>query len=294
MMKVSIIGVGKVGGALAIALARKGYEIENLVSRNRETSQKIAEFVSADWMDFAAEELSKIKSDVILISVQDFNIEAVAEELAKNLKHKPFVFHTSGALSADVLRSLEKIGCRTGSIHPLVSISDAVLGASRFADVFYCIEGDVKALEIAKKITADLGGKTFEIKSDYKPLYHASAVTACGHLVALIDVAVEMLSKCGFDEAASKEILLPLIESTIANLKQQTTSAALTGTFARADVATFEKHIKILAENVSDEAVQTYLQLGGRSVHLAKVQGVDQEKLENLQKQISLAKKRFE
>ena len=290
-MKISIIGVGKIGGALAIALARKNYEIENLVSRNQESSQKIADFVSANWMDFTADEIAKISSDVILISVQDFNIEAVAKDLAKNLTQKPIVFHTSGSLSSDILSSLKKIGCKTGSIHPLVSISDSVLGASRFADVYYCIEGDAEAVELAETIVADLGGKTFEIESKFKTLYHASAVTACGHLVALIDVAIEMLSKCGLDSAQSKEILLPLIESTVENLKNQTTVEALTGTFARADEETFEKHLKILKENVSKEALAVYLQLGARSVHLAEEQGADREKLEKLRNKISLAKK---
>ena len=290
-MKISIIGVGKIGGALAIALARKNYEIENLVSRNQESSQKIADFVSANWMDFTADEIAKISSDIILISVQDFNIEAVAKDLAKNLTHKPIVFHTSGSLSSDILSSLKKVGCKVGSIHPLVSISDSVLGASRFADIYYCIEGDAEAVELAETIVADLGGKTFEIESKFKTLYHASAVTACGHLVALIDVAIEMLSKCGLDSAQSKEILLPLIESTVENLKNQTTVEALTGTFARADEETFEKHLKILKENVSKEALAVYLQLGARSVHLAEEQGADREKLEKLRNKISLAKK---
>ncbi len=293
-MKVSIIGVGKIGGALAIALARKGYEIENLISRNRENAPKIAEFVSANWVDFSAAEISKISSDAILISVQDFNIEGVAEDLAKNLTHQPIVLHTSGSLSSEVLSSLKKRGCPTGSLHPLVSISDSVLGANRFAEVFYCIEGDAEACDLAKQIVADLGGKTFEIDSKFKTLYHASAVTACGHLVALIDIAVEMLSKCGLDAAQSKEILLPLVESTIENLKNQTTAAALTGTFARADAETFERHLEILRENVSPEALEVYLQLGARSVHLAEEQGADKENLEILSNKISMAKKRFE
>ena len=185
----------------------------------------------------------------------------------------------------------EQSVAKIGSIHPLVSISDSVLGASRFADVYYCIEGDAEAVELAETIVADLGGKTFEIESKFKTLYHASAVTACGHLVALIDVAIEMLSKCGLDSAQSKEILLPLIESTVENLKNQTTVEALTGTFARADEETFEKHLKILKENVSKEALAVYLQLGARSVHLAEEQGADREKLEKLRNKISLAKK---
>lgn len=287
-MKITIIGNGKLGGALAIALARKGYEIENLISRD---GQKKTEFDGINQAAFSAEIIKKIASDVILICVQDFNIETVAENLAKDLTNKPTILHTSGSLSSEILHKLKEIGCPVGSIHPLVSISDALLGANRFADVFYCIEGDLNAVETAKKIAEDLDGKTFEIDSKFKTLYHASAVTACGHLVALIDVAVEMLGKCGLTESQSKEILLPLISSTVENLKTQTTAEALTGTFARADSVIFDKHLATLKENVSAEAVETYLQLGGRSVHLAELQGADKFKLEILRNKISLAKK---
>jgi len=41
-MKISIIGIGRVGGALAIALAKNGCEIENLVARKKENAEKIA------------------------------------------------------------------------------------------------------------------------------------------------------------------------------------------------------------------------------------------------------------
>jgi predicted short-subunit dehydrogenase-like oxidoreductase (DUF2520 family) len=292
-MKVSIIGVGRLGGALAIALARKDYEIENLVSRRRESAEKIGDFVSANLLSFSPEDLSKISSDVIFIAVQDFEIENVAKYLARNLKGKPVIFHTSGSLSSEILQSLRDAEFKVGAFHPLVSISDSVMGANRFADAFYCIEGDSEAVEAARTIVTDLGGTSFFIQARYKTLYHASAVTACGHLVALIDVAVEMLSRCGLDEKQSKEILLPLIESTVQNLKIQTTAEALTGTFARADIETFEKHLEILRENVSEEAVEVYLQLGERSAHLAEEQGADKEKLDELRNKISLAKKNF-
>ncbi len=45
-MKISIIGIGRLGGALAIALAEKGFEIENLVARKTESAKKIAEFIA--------------------------------------------------------------------------------------------------------------------------------------------------------------------------------------------------------------------------------------------------------
>ncbi len=290
-MKLLIIGVGRLGGALAIALARKGYEIDSLVSRNAENAQKITDLIKPKPKILASNDLSKISSDIIFITTQDFEIESAAQNLAKNLQNKPFVFHTSGSLSSEILNNLKEIGCKIGSIHPLVSISDAVSGANRFADVYFCVEGDTEAVNLAEKIVADLGGKSFQIESKFKTLYHASAVTACGHLVALIDVAIEMLSKCGLDNAQSKKILLPLIQCTVENLTNQTTSEALTGTFARADATIFEKHLTILKENVSIEATEVYLQLGARSVHLAEEQGANKEKLENLRNKISLAKK---
>lgn len=293
LMKVSIIGVGRLGGALAIALARKDYEIEYLVSRKAETAGKIADFVGANVLGFAPEDLSKITSDIVFIAVQDFEIENVAKYLARHLRGRPFVFHTSGSLASDVLRDLLDAGCPVGSFHPLVSISDPILGASRFSDVYFCIEGDAQAIDAADRIVEDLGGKFFSIESKYKTLYHAAAVTSSGHLVALLDTAVEILSRCGLDSEQSKEILLPLVESTIQNLKVQTPAEALTGTFARADSETFEKHVETLRENVSEEAIDVYLQLGERSAHLAEEQGADPEKLGELRKKISLAKKNF-
>jgi predicted short-subunit dehydrogenase-like oxidoreductase (DUF2520 family) len=290
-MKISIIGTGRLGGALAIALAKCGYTIENLVTRNIGTAEKIAENINPKPALLSSNEFSKISSDIILITTQDFEIENTAKQLAVELRSKPSVFHTSGSLSSDILHILKDAGCKTGSIHPLVSISDAISGAERFENGYFCIEGDGESTEIAENIVADLKGKSFRIATDYKTLYHASAVTVSGHLTALIDVGIEMLSKCGLENAEAKEIFLPLIKSTVENLETQTTSEALTGTFARADVKTFENHLKTLRENASPEALEIYLQLGMRSAHLAERQGANREKLQEILEKIELAKK---
>jgi predicted short-subunit dehydrogenase-like oxidoreductase (DUF2520 family) len=294
MRKISIIGVGRLGGALAIALSRSGFAVENLVVRNQETANKISGFIEPKPLIAGLENLSLISSDIIFITTQDSEIEAVAESLKGKLgAPKPFIFHTSGALSSEILKPLRETGCPTGSIHPLVSLSDARLGAERFTDAYFCVEGDTGAVDAAREIVAALGGKSFSIETKYKTLYHASAVTACGHLVALVDVALEMLKKCGLSGAEAKETLLPLIKSTVENLEAQTLPAALTGTFARADYQTFEKHLATLSENVSPEAQEIYLQLGARSLHLAEEQGAEKESLRKIGDKISLAKKNF-
>jgi predicted short-subunit dehydrogenase-like oxidoreductase (DUF2520 family) len=294
MRKISIIGVGRLGGALAIVLSEKGFAVEQLIVRNGETARRIAQILEPRPQISTFEEVNEITSEIVFITTPDSEIESAAENLLTKIKRaKPVVFHTSGSLSSEILKVLSASGCATGSIHPLVSLSDAVLGAGRFAGAYFCVEGAREAVREAEKIVDALGGKPFTIETKYKTLYHASAVTACGHLVALIDAAIEMLAKCGLSEARAKETLLPLIKSTVENLEVQSPSEALTGTFARADVATFEKHLAALRENVSKEALEIYLQLGARSVHLAERQGANAENLKEILSEISLAKKNF-
>ena len=287
---ISIIGAGRLGGALAIALAQKKYKIENLAARNYKTARTIAGLVQPNPNILPADDYSEIVSDVILITTQDSEIEKVADRLADQLKTKPLVFHTSGSLSSEVLHRLKSVGCLIGSIHPLVSISNARLGADRFADAFFCVEGDAEAVAFAEEIISKLGGKSFSVATEYKTLYHASAVTACGHLVALIDAAIEMLTECGLEENQARKILLPLIKSTVSNLESQTTGEALTGTFARTDVETLGKHLAVLQAKVSPEALKIYLELGERSLRLTEARGASVENIEKMRGQILLAK----
>lgn len=290
-LSISIIGTGRLGGALAIALAKGGCAVENLFARDVKTAERIANLIEPPPKILLPNELSKIASDVVLICTQDSEIENAAAALAESLPSKPIVFHTSGAFSSEILQDLKSVGCSVGSIHPLVSISDSVHGAKNFANAFFCVEGDDAAIGIAGQIVEKLGGKSFSIQTRHKTLYHAAAVTASGHLTALVDAAIEILTECGLEKSEAQTILLPLIKSTVENLETQNAAAALTGTFARADVRTLEKHIKSLGEIHSKEILEIYLQLGTRSLDLAKTQGANPENLEKMRGQILLAKK---
>ncbi|MBK7393509.1 MAG: DUF2520 domain-containing protein [Chloracidobacterium sp.] len=273
MISVSIIGVGRVGGALALALPKDKYSVDNLIGR-----------------DEAATELS---SEVVFITTQDSEIVAVAESLVGKLKPGTIVFHTSGSNPSSILDALKDASCKTGSIHPLVSVSSPELGPERFRGAYFCVEGEPEAVTVGKQIVADLGGKPFAIDTKFKTLYHASAVTACGHLVALFDAAVEMMTKVGLTDADAKEILLPLVTSTVQNLTEQTTAAALTGTFARADIETFTRHLGALNQYVSDDLLEIYLLLGERSLELAAKQGVSPERIDTLRTKVSIAKSKL-
>jgi predicted short-subunit dehydrogenase-like oxidoreductase (DUF2520 family) len=277
------------GGALAIALTRKGYAVENLVSREPDTLARIAKLTQSNIVP--AGEYSGISSEIIFITTQDTEIAGVAGALSSQVQSGAFVFHTSGSLSSEILSGLAAKGCRAGSIHPLVSISDAELGAGRFAGTYFCVEGMAEAVEAAEQIVSDLDGTPFTIETRFKALYHASALTAAGHLTALLDVSFEMMTKCGLDRREAKDILLPLVRSTVENLEVQSPEKALTGTYARADAETFERHLASFEGTVSGEIREIYLQLALRSLHLAERNGVDKESVDALRGKVLMAKR---
>ena len=265
--EVSIIGTGRLGTALAMALARRGYSIRSLVARRAQRARRAAGFLDADVQVLAAKQLRSLApADLFLITVPDDQIASVATELsALKLNRKTTALHTSGALSAHMLAPLQDKGWHTGSVHPLISVS---AGDAALSGGFWSVEGDTTALRLARALVKDLGGKSFSIRSEDKPLYHAAAVMTSGNVVALFDVALEMLVECGLTRKTARTILLPLISSTVQSLTTKDPSAALTGTFSRGDVETVKRHLAALKQRDLADALELYRLLGQRSLKL--------------------------
>ena len=264
--EVSIIGTGRLGTTLAVALAGSGYTIRSLVSRGVQSARQAARLLDADVQVLAAKQIrTLIDADLFLITVPDDQIASVARELSGIYadQKKRMALHTSGALSSEVLAPLRDKGWHTGSIHPLLSVS-AVGGSLQGA--FWSVEGDRSALRFGKQIVRDLGGKSFSIRTEDKPLYHAAAVMVSGNVVALFDVALEMLGECGLDRETARAVLLPLIASTVRSLQTKSPEESLTGTFSRGDVATVKRHLAALRNT---ESRDLYRILGKRSLEIA-------------------------
>ena len=263
--KISIIGSGRLGTTLGVALLHQGYSIQSVVARRVQTARRAARLLDAEAQVLAAKELPLLRAaDVFLITVADDQIAGVATEMSR-LEFTATALHTSGALSSDVLVALKQKGWHTGSIHPLLSVSNA---GDPINGAFWSVEGDKSAVRIGKTIVRDLGGSSFFIRSEDKPLYHAAAVMVSGNVTALFDVALEMLGECGIKRSTARNILLPLIASTIRNLETKDPAQALTGTFSRGDVETVKRHLAALKRN--QDALELYRLLGKRSLKLTK------------------------
>src|SRR5262245_39880058 len=264
---VTLIGPGRLGVSLAIALGLAKYKVVSLVGRSRPKLRAAAKSLDVSCQLMVTKELGKGPvGDLIVVAVPDDQIPEVAESLRKlKTPRRHTVLHTSGALSSTVLSSLAKKGWHTGSIHPLASISDPTSSAALLRSAFWCIEGDSTATRLGRKLVREIGGRSFSIDTNYKPLYHAAAVMSSGCMTALFDVALGMLEKCGVSRRNAQKMLLPLLESNTLNLSRSVPEDALTGTFARGDLETVKLHLAALGDNHLDEVRELYRVLGKHS-----------------------------
>jgi predicted short-subunit dehydrogenase-like oxidoreductase (DUF2520 family) len=311
-LSVSIIGAGRLGTAFGLALRATGYKIRAVAAKRPGSARRAAKEFGAATLALSAAQLRRLTADqlerinrspLILIATPDDVIAKVAKQLAEILQSGPgrsrnpgntrrVALHTSGALAADVLGPLRKAGFAVGSLHPLVSISESRSGSKSLTHAFFSVEGDPAAVRAGKSLVKSLGGESFTIDSRCKALYHAAALTASPNMTALFDIAVEMLGVCGLSRRRARRILLPLVQSTVANLATQDPAKALTGTFKRGDTSTVLMHLGALKAANLPQALNAYVVLGQKSIEIAGTLGTNARQLDEIAQILSRAAKK--
>ena len=99
--------------------------------------------------------------------------------------------------------------------------------------------------------------------------WHAGATHASNHLVALVDQALDLLQHAGLDRDTGRAALLPLLSSTVENLREHQPGQALTGPVVRGDADVVARHLEALKET-SPELASAYKALARRALDLAR------------------------
>jgi predicted short-subunit dehydrogenase-like oxidoreductase (DUF2520 family) len=302
-LSIAIIGAGRVGLALGRAAQASGHGISLAIARTGANARRASRLLGTAGASLGTRAIDQLSSEhrgllkqsnLLLIATPDDSISEVADQIARVFKTsrtdrrysrwRVVALHTSGALASDVLKPIRDQGVATGSLHPLVSISGAPQAPRTFAGVYFSVEGDAAAVRLGKQLVRDIDGNSFVMNPDRKPLYHAAALMASPNLTALIDIAVEMMSRCGFGSSEARKMLIPLIVSTIDNLTLQDPRAALTGTFKRGDIATARIHLDAIASERLTDALEAYVVLGRRSLKLSEISETKKRAIESLLK----------
>jgi predicted short-subunit dehydrogenase-like oxidoreductase (DUF2520 family) len=243
--RITIVGPGNLGSALAVSLRRAGFTIESVISRSRDASVRRARSLARQVGAKALSAPTDVGAELVWFCVPDSEIARTAAGLAPKFSWQGKVaLHSSGALSSDELNPLRKRGAAVASAHPLMTF----VPRSRIslAGVPFAIEGDAGAVRLARRIVRDLGGESYSIRKGDKAAYHAWCTFASPLFTALLATTECVAARAGVNRKGAIGRMMPILRQTLANYEAFGGAGGFSGPIVRGDVDTVMRHLRVL------------------------------------------------
>lgn len=271
---VFVLGAGPVGRALAGALRVVQIPVLGIWARRSHAAQEAG--VETCVQSYSGPFPPQISdADILIVAVRDDAISIVAQTLFAQgvLKPTQVLLHCSGASAAErVFDGLADVVAGVGTLHPLRAIQDSRIAMESLAGITFGIEGCNKGRLAAISLCTALRGRALILESSQMSGYHTAAAIVSNFAVALFDMSQAILLAEGIDTDIAMPALCDLAIGAIENVRRDGLPQALTGPVRRGDVATVERHLKMLRVKCP-ELVSAYCILGQRTVEIAQKSG---------------------
>jgi prephenate dehydrogenase len=206
--KITLVGVGLLGGSLALAIRERKLAARVKGYVRREAS--LLECEQAGLKDFATRDLlSAVRdADLVILCTPLAQMRELAERMAAALKPRAIVSDV-GSVKLSVVQELEPLITQAGAhfigAHPMAGAEKTGVGAAR-ADLFcnaVCVltpgsRSDSKAVQRLEEFWRAVGTRTLKLTAEL----HDELVARCSHLPHV--VAAE-LANCVLNPANPKE-----------------------------------------------------------------------------------------
>ncbi len=246
--EITFVGAGKVAHTLMPLLIRRNYKVKGVISRTQKSARSLTKKYN---LEFGSDKPGSIPPDVkiFFLTVPDNQIAIVANQLStlrKDFKNCLFV-HTSGSEGSSALRVLENKGGMTASFHIMQTFP-----SKRQVDIrnsFAAIETRFPGAErylFSMARTLDL--KSFKLNEEEKVYYHMAGVFTANFMNANFFASEKLLEKTELTTRDHYYIFEAIINTTLANIKNNGSAYSLSGPVQRGDSQTVKKHIRALAK----------------------------------------------
>jgi predicted short-subunit dehydrogenase-like oxidoreductase (DUF2520 family) len=275
-----VIGPGRAGLALGYGLW-KGGGIDGLTFFGRRPDPPAHPlFIEGSARYVFGLEQPEAGTTAVFLAVPDELLPEISLALAAQGDAPPgcAAFHLSGALGTDPLAPLLERGYSVGTLHPLQSLADPVLGAEQLTGAYVSISGEPAALTVARRILDPIGATVFMVPVARRPLYHAAAVFASNYLAGLMAAGGRLMARAGVPEDEALAAIVSLARGSLQNLERLGPVQGLTGPISRGDAETVRLHLRTLEPR--ERAL--YASLGLEILHLAREGGLDEDSAEEL------------
>ena len=252
MSRVAVIGPGRVGMLLALALRRASHRLV-AVGGGREEAR--AEIVGAapGARPHAHPADAAADAELVVLCVPDDALEAVVTDLvvAEAVGEGQRVVHVAGARGLEPLRRAGLAGAGIAACHPAMTIPSGTRDPDVLVGTAWAVTTEPPDRHWAHELVTDLGGDPHDVPDSARVLYHAGLVVGANAVGAVVSVARRLLLGARISDPAA--FLAPLIEASAANVLSDGASA-LTGPVVRGDAGTLRAHLDELEHDLPELA----------------------------------------
>ena len=256
-LRVGVVGAGRAGTALAVALGRAGHEIVAASAVSDSSISRLRQRLPGTPVRQPAEVVAA--ADLVLLTVPDDVLPGLVAGLAATgaALEGRLVAHASGRHGLAVLDPAVRAGALPLALHPVMTFTGRPDDIDKLTGISFGITAPEPLRTVAEALVLEMGGEPVFIAEEHRDLYHAALATASNYLVTLVVQATDLLREAGVADPA--RMLGPLLGAALDNALRLG-DPALTGPVARGDADTVASHIAALRA-VSPESLPAYLAL---------------------------------
>jgi predicted short-subunit dehydrogenase-like oxidoreductase (DUF2520 family) len=278
-LRVGVVGAGRVGSALAVALRRAGHEIVAVSAVSDSSVRRVHRELPGVAIGPPPDVVAV--GDLVLLTVPDDVLPGLVAGLAATgaALEGRLVAHASGRHGLAVLEPAVRSGALPLALHPVMTFTGRPDDIDKLAGCSFGITAPDALLPVAEALVVEMGGEPVFIADSRRDLYHAALASAANHLVTLVAQAEDLLRQAGV--AQPGRMLSPLLYAALDNALRLGDDA-LTGPVARGDADTVASHIDALRA-AAPEALPAYLALArltaGRALAAGTLSAPDAQRL---------------
>jgi predicted short-subunit dehydrogenase-like oxidoreductase (DUF2520 family) len=269
-LRVGVVGAGRAGTALAVALGRAGHDVVAASAVSDSSISRLRQRLPGTPVRQPAEVVAA--ADLVLLTVPDDVLPGLVSGLAATgaeLQGR-LVAHASGRHGLAVLEPAVRAGALPLALHPVMTFTGRPDDIDKLAGISFGITAPDSLRPVAEVLVLEMGGEPVFIAEEDRDLYHAALATASNYLVTLVVQASDLLREAGVAHPA--RMLGPLLGAALDNALRLG-DPALTGPVARGDADTVASHIAALRA-VSPESLPAYLALARLTADRALSAGI--------------------
>lgn len=270
-VKVAILGPGRVGTALALALPPDRYEVVAVAGRGDDAVARfVARFPAARPLPASS---AARAASLVIVAVQDDVLAGLVREVARSdgVAGGSRWVHVAGGRGLDVLRPVRLAGAAIAACHPAQTFPDPDRGRAALPGTAWAVTAAESDLPWARTFVGDLGGVAVEVPERSRRLYHTALTVGSNATVSVVALARELLFGAGI--ADPEPFLRPLVLASASNAVEHG-AAALTGPVRRGDAEVVAGQLDELA-TVLPEAVEAYVAFARLALRHARRGGLD-------------------